>query len=497
MNEMNLAPISFCDKTAFNVRDDAYKSDILDNIFKKFHITVTDKSCQIYNNRYNSIIKNEPYILSTNTKGNRYYIHFFRDDMGHNYSVFIDRKICRGYEYPRIIYSKFRFKPEVYNGTLIEGELVKNMQGEWIFLMNDICSFLGKNCQKEDKISRIKKQYQLLENYYKPDNILDICPIKVKKYFEYHRIEELIDNFIPQLDYPINGIMFNSIQTRKPDILLLNYFKNKFQHKPKEKLDSHPQNRNQNNRNQPHRNQPTQPHRNQPQQPRNQPNQSHNNYQPHRNQPHRNQPHRNQPQQRRNQPNQSHNNYQPHRNQPNQTNHNNYQPHRNQPNQLHNNYQQHNNTYRQNRNQPNQTNHNNYQHNSTDRQHRNNHHSQMQNIRPKDISPQINNISQTLNMEDSELLKITQVPFIIEKTDKGVFHLVCLVNNNKKIYGYARINSLEKQEYILNLLETHKELIVDCKYSPKFNKFIPLKKSESSIPEQYLKIKRYVSLKKK
>ena len=105
-------------------------------------------------------------------------------------------------------------------------------------------------------------------------------------------------------------------------------------------------------------------------------------------------------------------------------------------------------------------------------------------------------VFETLNIEDSELSKITHIPFIIEKTDKGVFHLVCLVNNNKKIYGYARINNLEKQELILNLLKTHEELIVDCKYSPKFNKFIPIKKSESSIPEQYLKIKRYVSLKK-
>ena len=67
-----------------------------------------------------------------------------------------------------IIYSKFRFKPEVYNGTLIEGELVKNMQGEWIFLMNDICSFLEKTVKKRIKLTEYKNNTDYWKIITKP-----------------------------------------------------------------------------------------------------------------------------------------------------------------------------------------------------------------------------------------------------------------------------------------------------------------------------------------
>ena len=71
---MNVAPISFCDKIAFNVRDEKYKTKLLEKIFKKYNIIVTDNSCQIYNKHYASLISKSKYLLSTNTKGNRYFV---------------------------------------------------------------------------------------------------------------------------------------------------------------------------------------------------------------------------------------------------------------------------------------------------------------------------------------------------------------------------------------------------------------------------------------
>ena len=46
---MNVAPISFCNRTAFNVRNDSYKTKILKEIFDKFQIIINEKNTKIYN----------------------------------------------------------------------------------------------------------------------------------------------------------------------------------------------------------------------------------------------------------------------------------------------------------------------------------------------------------------------------------------------------------------------------------------------------------------
>ena len=43
---MNVAPISFCNKLAFNVRDDKYKTKLLEKIFNKFNIKTDLKNIQ-------------------------------------------------------------------------------------------------------------------------------------------------------------------------------------------------------------------------------------------------------------------------------------------------------------------------------------------------------------------------------------------------------------------------------------------------------------------
>ena len=72
---MNIAPITFCSKFAFNVRDEDFKTKLFEKIFHKYKIIVTDNSCKIYNRDYSYLITNQKYLLSTNTRGNRYFLY--------------------------------------------------------------------------------------------------------------------------------------------------------------------------------------------------------------------------------------------------------------------------------------------------------------------------------------------------------------------------------------------------------------------------------------
>lgn len=385
---MEIAPITFCDKNAFNVRNQEYKKNIFETLFNNYNIIVTKNSCRMYNEKFSSYLLNPQYLLSTNTKGNRYYLYLTKNEFNENFCYFIDRKICKGYKLPRIILAKYKFKDEVHNGTLLQGELVKDYDNNWMFIINDIISYCGNNCKRVKKVIRIKYMYDLLKNKYINDDILDVCKFKIKRFFHYSEIEYMIQEFIPNLKYPVNGIMFNHLYG-KPDILLINYFKNKYE---KEYY-----------KNKKHNKTISKPIVKQ---------------------------------------------------------------------------------------------------------------IVKQIVKPvvkpvikvvkPIVKPIVKPVKQDKNIDimglmnqdsDNVILNRDYMNFIIEKTEQGIFRLTSLKNKNKKVFGYARVNTLERQDMIHNLLKNAKEgedIIVKCEYNKKFNKFIPIEKTNEDA-DQYIDVTQFVS----
>jgi len=238
---MEIAPINFCSKIAFNLRNENYKNKILKELFDKYKTIVTENSCSIYDKRYSRVIVNQfnnPFhILSTNTKGNRYYLYFRRDEFDKNMCLFIDRKICRGYTQPRVIYTNFKMDNDIFDGTLIHGELVKVNKDEWFFILNDIVSYCGKSLKHTKKLDRIHYMYKFLQKQYSSDDILDVCKFQVKKFFTYRQLNEFM-NYVKTLPYQVNGILFNSVNPSKMDILLLHNMETAFNFKRNDKRDS-------------------------------------------------------------------------------------------------------------------------------------------------------------------------------------------------------------------------------------------------------------------
>ena len=334
-----------------------------------------------------------------------------RNDYDENYCFFIDRKICKGYTFPRIIYTKYRFTDDVFNDTLLHGELIKDYDDNWKFIFNDIISYCGKSCYKYNKLKKIKLIYELLETKYNQDSIMDVCNLRVKSFFNYTEINTLINDFIPNLKYKVNGIMFNSIYPNKSDILLLNNFKNKFEGKNKVKKSIS-------------KNQDLQEI-----------------------------------------------------------------------------------VLKKNSNNSNSSN-NSFDSNSKNRNSKNRNSNKFK-ISKNDVTDTIEseseeNISISIesmmnknskNSNTNNILDREFFNFIVERTEQGIFKLTSLVNKNKKVFGYARIDSLETQELLLELIENtppDMQLIIKCKYCKKFKKFIPVDKSDEDEPDQYIDVKQYV-----
>jgi len=216
-----VSEISFCDKKALNIKSDDFKKSILDELNSLFNVNIMNRHYEILNSKNIVHLNNNPYVIGIKSaEGNSYYLYCFKhNDV--NTCIFIDRKVCKGYSYPRMICVKYLFDDCVFNNTLFEGELIKYSDKDWVFMCNDIISYNGTHFTNVNLVKRLNIIGEILEKNYNHDNVLDICRIKVKKYFDYNDYDKIINEFIPALTYKSKGLIFKSIHLKFPTYLYL------------------------------------------------------------------------------------------------------------------------------------------------------------------------------------------------------------------------------------------------------------------------------------
>jgi len=218
---MQIGEISFCDRTAYNIKSDDLKKKILDEIHDRYGCKVIQKhhdrfECQ--NNACVQRVTRIPHLCSTRTNGNPYFLYLTRIHFGIQ-CIFIDKKIQQGYFYPRMIMVKLWFDDVLFNGTVFEGEMIKNHDGTWQYVINDLLAYKGQSLKDKTLTQSINILYELLKNEYIEDDTT-CCELRVKKYFHFEDIPYMIDTFIPNLDYTCRGIYFKPIYKKFRDYLL-------------------------------------------------------------------------------------------------------------------------------------------------------------------------------------------------------------------------------------------------------------------------------------
>ena len=186
---MDLRTISFCDKTAYNITNDNYK-EIIVNILKKNKVNVLEKNNYYNENVHKKELLNNEYIFSYKTKGNNYIVLLTKIN-NKKKCFFIDRKINKGYIYPRILLVHYRFHDDVYNDTILTGELLLN-NNKWDFYFNNIFYYCGHNLYKYNIYDRLNNIKNILTKYYISDSNIEPCELKIKKYYPINKINCLI-----------------------------------------------------------------------------------------------------------------------------------------------------------------------------------------------------------------------------------------------------------------------------------------------------------------
>ena len=232
MDPSSLTKTSFSGKTVDNVTNNEVKEFIMNDMkLKCGGINYNSRYAKVYNEQYSRNLNN-PHILCLKSSGTPYLLYCTQIN-GVNYTFLIDKKVKVGYDFPKIFVTPYQFDQSLYSGTLFETELVRTKGNKWFLLIGDIYFHKSSSCKNITIMNRMTMIHKLLENEYNSDSFCDVCPIQVKRYFDYSDKDYIMDEFIPQLEYGTRGFYFVPLKCSYSKILYL--FKDGELNKPKQK----------------------------------------------------------------------------------------------------------------------------------------------------------------------------------------------------------------------------------------------------------------------
>jgi len=206
----------FANKKSLQVTSQQIKNDIKSEICKIGSFNLNSKYYTFLNKKNVNNLKESDFLVSLSTFGKKF-ILFITKYNTKKYCIFINKKN------DTMTVTQLKFSDSIFDGTLFDGELVKNSNNKWIFLINDIAYYKGTNIITSSFKYRCSVIKNILENEY--DNNDDIENqtffISQKQYFDYKYIKDMVDFYINELNYKCAGLYFKSINNFSDNYLFI------------------------------------------------------------------------------------------------------------------------------------------------------------------------------------------------------------------------------------------------------------------------------------
>jgi hypothetical protein len=220
MDPSSLTKTAFSGKTVDNVTNNELKDFILHDMkLKCGGIQYNSRYAKVYNEQYSHNLNN-PHIICLKSSGSPYLLYCTQIN-NVNYSFLIDKKVKVGYDYPKIFVIPYQFDSDIFSGSLFETELVRDKNQNWFLLLSDIYFHKSSNCSHKVIMDRMNIIHHLVNTDYKGDSFADVCPIQVKKYFDFKDKDYIMNECIPHLPYQTRGFYFVPLKSSYSKILYL------------------------------------------------------------------------------------------------------------------------------------------------------------------------------------------------------------------------------------------------------------------------------------
>lgn len=178
---MHTGFISFCDRIAYNIKSSDTKDVILQELETQYQIRILSKHWLALNEETIQHVHRAPHFACLRSNGNPYYMYLTKyEDVPIIY--YIDKKIQPGYQKPRIILGRNKFDASLFENTLLEGEMVKDSKGKWVFLINDLIAYKNEYLQSTPLPKRLERLVEILDTMFVPDDVMDVCRFEIKQY---------------------------------------------------------------------------------------------------------------------------------------------------------------------------------------------------------------------------------------------------------------------------------------------------------------------------
>lgn len=202
--------ISFAGKIGQNIVDDGFKRHTLQLISEKYGAHVLKKHYAVFDVEY---VGRVPMVACLRSNGNPYYM-FLTKYNGRNICIFIDKKIQTNYTLPRMICCFFQLHDSLFKDTILDGEMVKDKNDEWLFLINDMYAHEGVPSLQMRFTERLKCVHDILQEKFVPSSV-DVCNFQVKRFVKLGMVQELLDMELP---YTNRGLLFKALYSKFQDM---------------------------------------------------------------------------------------------------------------------------------------------------------------------------------------------------------------------------------------------------------------------------------------
>ena len=195
--------VKFCNKKGLEINDNLLKNIIIKKL-NDYNLKHEEKNYRFLDNSLINYLKINKHLVTLSSFGKKNLL-FLTKINNKKYCFFINKKNNT------FVSVRYRFKDNIFNDTILDGELLKDNDNNWIFSIIDIIVDKGNTTDKFPLNKRLEILNDIIDNNFIKDYNFDVANLEVKKYFEYKYIDDIYNTFKNKLSYRCSGFIFKNI----------------------------------------------------------------------------------------------------------------------------------------------------------------------------------------------------------------------------------------------------------------------------------------------